>query len=158
MGKLKASTVFRAFSIWIILLAWAIQPSLEIFQNLHILLLKPTPVQAVAIQQNSHSGKICQHHPEGCPKDCFCPNQIVQEQDAGNLHLVKERLFEPSLVQCTEKAPRQVLQSNSIGLVDLPLEYIPPMRQIGKNIISSTSMPAAPPLDPALKIPIALPA
>jgi hypothetical protein len=66
-----------------------------------------TEVQASAIDPDESSRQgICNHHPQGCPADCFCPKTgFVDEpvaEGSGPSGTPDARLTEPSWVECSE--------------------------------------------------------
>ncbi len=75
----------------------------EILQN------PKTPISESAIstdiQAHEHEKKVCQHHPEGCPKECFCPKITVTETES-EVASTQGWLGETAYTQCTEDPSR----------------------------------------------------
>jgi hypothetical protein len=66
-----------------------------------------TEIEAQAIdREGARRQGICDHHPQGCPADCFCPKTgFVDEavsEDSGPSSTPEARLTEASWVECSE--------------------------------------------------------
>jgi hypothetical protein len=146
---------FRILMVWFILLVWAFQPATDIFRNLQDLISSPKPVQANSIQVDASSVKTCHHHPEGCPGDCFCPDMHgLEDSLPASESKSLGKLFEPSLVQCTEKGSGQISHSGEIFLPEFPTSFALLVMQAELVTSLGDNRPRPPHLDPALKVPI----
>lgn len=106
MGFLAVLRRFRLPGIFLLLGLWSFTPLTgilgEAWEHLH-----PTEVASALIEIESPAPERCHHHPEGCPKDCFCP-KITDEASHSHEEPAEApaaTLAEPMLVQCTEGTP-----------------------------------------------------
>jgi hypothetical protein len=154
MSGLPSSRKSHTLGVLAILLAWAFQPAAEFAQQIGRFMAKDRHVQATAISAPHGANKTCRHHLEGCPPDCFCPNLNTENKHTGPTVNSIGRIYEPSLVQCTEKGVSTILDFSQEYLPESPIRLGLPTIQVGLLTTPYDALPDAPYLDPALKIPI----
>jgi hypothetical protein len=103
MGTFAVIRRVRLPVLALLLALWGLGPIGGLLQEALHHFDHPTEVEAAVITVPESPTLRCHHHPEGCPKDCFCPkfteDQPTPAEDAAHEHpLVRE----PRLVQCTE--------------------------------------------------------
>jgi hypothetical protein len=157
MGKsrLKAQLNTRPFS-WVrgaiasaLLFACSLNTVMGILAGFHGHEDKEAVAHAIEVPG---AKEICHHHPEGCPKDCFCP-KITSGIEPESPHT--GTLREPALVNCTEDAAVSASPQFSIFLPDPVWEMLQALEAIGLlKPVDPRGLPN-PFRDPPQKVPIA---
>lgn len=152
MDIFRAFRRFRGTILIALVAAYAFFPAMKLLQSYHDH-AEPdavTEVAATTIESPGHGTRVCNHHPQGCPNDCFCPSISTQTEVPNT----EGQLREPFLVQCADEV---AFLSGPVLSVFLPLQAwkLPRMPESLSRIRSGRSDP---PLDPfkdsPLKIPI----
>lgn len=111
-----------------------------------------TVVASTRIEVAGAPAPTCHHHPEGCPKDCFCP-KVVAEPSGHDHTEAASNLLEPSLVQCTESSPGESAPQLMASWLQ-PLPGIPDLRGMARKVSAAATASARDPfLDPPLPVP-----
>ena len=111
-----------------------------------------TVVAATEIQVTGTPTPICHHHPEGCPKDCFCPKIVPEDSEPAHAH-EGGTVREASLVRCTEHAPGDFAPHLTAAWLD-PITGFPDLQgPAGKILAAATASAHAPYFDPPLPVP-----
>ena len=128
-------------------------------------------IAANSIQAPQMKKEICHHHPQGCPKDCFCPKIHPDEGGApdlsgdisggisgdisGDISVKRESIHQPVLVQCTEDSAAAGPTAGATALAVPILEIRMPFWAVGNCPGPLIPSLLESPQEPPLKIPIA---
>ena len=107
----------------------------------------PGAIQATAIA--APGPETCHHHPEGCPRDCFCPKIHADADEAPSGSLAGA-----ALGRCTERGGSTAPAPSAPCLIPAPIETVMPDRS--RPLPSPAPQAIAPGFRPAPgKVPIA---
>lgn len=149
----------RAVGAMMLLGVWALNPSLYFLKSLLGQHDGMSAIAANAIQAPQQKKEICHHHPQGCPKDCFCPKILPDEGGATDISDEisdkRESIHQPILVQCTEDNAAAGPPAGVTALANPVREIRMPFWVVGRcpNPLIPSLLEA--PQEPPLKIPIA---
>ncbi len=153
MGIFAAFRRFRHPGPIALLLALALRPAGFLFSELLSHQHLETPVEAARIAAPGSGPEACEHHPAGCPKDCFCPKIPIHADSGAETVLAPGELHQPALAHCTGRDGSDEL---SAGPVFQAPEWVlqVPAGRLGRLLRAPHSALLPQEADSPLKIPI----
>lgn len=107
MGPFNFLRRLKAPLLFVLLALWGTGPLLGLLEEAWLHVHAGTPVAETLIEVPETPALRCHHHPEGCPKDCFCPKMEDGNPAAGQASQEPLLARETRLVQCTEGSAQE---------------------------------------------------
>lgn len=144
----------RGLGLSAMLALWTLSPVLHLLQEAWEHLRPASAVASMRIEVKEQAPAICHHHPEGCPKDCFCP-KIKPPEPSREMPAIQPGSFhEPTLVHCTQGDASH----SGPGLIALALdgrpEWATPEVRTENPELRRILLPQSPCLDTPWKVPL----
>lgn len=153
MGVFESLRRLRLPGMILLLGFWSLAPLTGILQDTLARFQEPAAVESARIEAPSAAHEICHHHPEGCPKDCFCPKITTRGEPAAHADHDHPLLKEPLLVRCTEGSDLE-LPPALVAFWPVSLPESPDFSGTGMSVLPFRSQPPRDPFqDPPLTVP-----
>ena len=152
MGILPAIRRLRRFGVLALLAFWSASPTAGLVRELIEVLHDHAEDHDHLVIKTPEEFLICEHHPQGCPKQCACPKtpRLAGEAHADAL-LPPEG---PAITRCAEKDPRQAPPVLSLLLLEPAWRMADLPSSASVHAWNEPRLPQDPLPDPPQKIPL----